>query len=67
MTNKTPEQKALEWAELQVPYRPWVDQYTYAEDAKLRKIIELTYLKAYEEARKAEWILKKHHHKMSIK
>lgn len=61
--DKTPEQLAIEYAEILVPYRPWVDQYLYAEDAKFRKIVEQSYLTGYKEAKKAAWILMKERRK----
>lgn len=66
MMDKTPEQLALEYAEILVPYRPWVDQYLYAEDAKFRKIVEQSYLTGYKEAKKAAWILMKERRKQKL-
>jgi len=58
-TNKTVEQLALEFAEIHVPYRPWVDQVSFQEDAKIRKIVQDSYHHGYLDARKAEWLLMK--------
>lgn len=57
--DKTPELMALEFAELYIPYRPWVDQLTHQQDSVVRDALQKAWLDGYTKGRKLEWLLKK--------
>jgi hypothetical protein len=56
---KTPELLALEFAEIYIPYRPWVDQVTHQQDSLVREALQKAWLDGYNNGRKNEWLIKR--------
>lgn len=56
---KTPEMMALEFAELFIPYRPWVDSHTHHQDSIVRDALQKAWLDGYSNGRRFQWVIKK--------